>query len=105
MSGRFGSGGDWARLATRTLLATTPLTDGQIRDAVRRLTAEDSPALADNVIDRDEIEKFLLGDVESALDDVAALVILGFEAWRSSTAGTSSHSVGEFGLRAGESRR
>ncbi|WP_313676806.1 DUF3349 domain-containing protein [Mycolicibacterium sp.] len=49
------------RVPLLALLATTPLTDDEIRDVVRLLTAEDSPALADNVIDRDEIEEFIEG--------------------------------------------
>ncbi len=49
------------RVPLLALLATIPLTDDEIRDVVRLLTAEDSPALADNVIDRDEIEKFIEG--------------------------------------------
>jgi hypothetical protein len=41
------------------LLRSTPLTEEQIREVVHELTREGSPAIADNVIDRDEIAEFI----------------------------------------------
>lgn len=49
------------RVPLLALLRTTPLTEDQVREVVRGLTAEGSPALADSVIDRDEIEAFIQG--------------------------------------------
>jgi len=80
------------RVPLLALLATTPLTDDEIRDVVRRLTAEDSPALADNVIDRDEIKEFIRGvthhdggpqDVQRIADNLAAAgwAVAGVDEW------------------------
>lgn len=41
------------------LLRGTPLTEEQIKEVVRNLTAEGSPAIADGVINRDEIAEFI----------------------------------------------
>ena len=47
------------RVPLLALLRSTPLTEDQIKEVVRNLTAEESPALADGKIDRDEIEVFI----------------------------------------------
>jgi Protein of unknown function (DUF3349) len=47
------------RVPLLALLRNTPLTDDEIKQVVRNLTASDSPAMADGVIDRDEIEAFI----------------------------------------------
>jgi hypothetical protein len=47
------------RVPLLALLRNTPLTEDEVREVVRELTAEESGALADNVIDRDEIERFI----------------------------------------------
>lgn len=47
------------RVALLALLRSTPLTDAQIREVVRNITEQGSPALADGVIDRDEIAEFI----------------------------------------------
>jgi hypothetical protein len=49
------------RVPLLALLRNTPLTEDDIRAVVKELTAQDSPALADQVIDRDEIEAFIEG--------------------------------------------
>lgn len=49
------------RVPLLALLRSTPLTDDQIRQVVRNITAEGSTATADGVIDRDEIEDFISG--------------------------------------------
>ncbi len=41
------------------LLRNTPLTEEQIRQVVRDITAEGSPATVDGVIERDEIAEFI----------------------------------------------
>jgi hypothetical protein len=41
------------------LLRSTPLTEEQVREVVREITKEGSPAIADNVLDRDEIAEFI----------------------------------------------
>ena len=41
------------------LLRATPLTEEQVKEVVRNITAEDSTALADNMIDQDEIAAFI----------------------------------------------
>jgi hypothetical protein len=47
------------RVPLLALLRSTPLTEDQIKEVVRNLTADDSPALADGEIDEDEIEAFI----------------------------------------------
>ena len=47
------------RVPLLALLRTTPLTEDQVREVVRNLTATDSPALGDGVITVDEIEAFI----------------------------------------------
>ncbi len=47
------------RVPLLALLRNTPLTEDEIREVVAALTAADSDALADGVIDRDEIERFI----------------------------------------------
>jgi hypothetical protein len=47
------------RVPLLALLRNTPLTEDEVREVVRELTAEESGALADNVIGRDEIERFI----------------------------------------------
>lgn len=49
------------RVPLLALLRNTPLTDDEIKEVVREITAAESGALADGVIDRDEIEKFIEG--------------------------------------------
>lgn len=49
------------RVPLLALLRDTPLTEEQVKEVVREITAKDSAALADGVIDRDEIEKFIEG--------------------------------------------
>ncbi|MGB3485818.1 MAG: DUF3349 domain-containing protein [Mycobacterium sp.] len=47
------------RVPLLALLRATPLTEDQVKEVVRDLTAEDSAALADGVINDDEIEAFI----------------------------------------------
>ncbi len=47
------------RVPLLALLRSTPLTEEQIREVVREMTMEGSPAIADHVIDRDEIAEFI----------------------------------------------
>jgi hypothetical protein len=48
------------RVPLLALLRSTPLTDEQIKEVVRNITAQEgSPATADNPIDRDEIAEFI----------------------------------------------
>ncbi|OBF66992.1 hypothetical protein A5753_05735 [Mycobacterium sp. 852002-51971_SCH5477799-a] len=47
------------RVPLLALLRSTPLTEEQIAEVVRNITAEGSPAIADGVIDRDEIAHFI----------------------------------------------
>jgi hypothetical protein len=47
------------RVPLLALLRSTPLTEEQVREVVREVTKEGSPAIADNVIDRDEIAEFI----------------------------------------------
>ncbi len=47
------------RVPLLALLRATPLTEDQIKDVVRNLTAADSPAMVDGAIDVDEIEAFI----------------------------------------------
>jgi hypothetical protein len=49
------------RVPLLALLRNTPLTEDEVREVVREITAADSGALADGVIDRDEIEHFIEG--------------------------------------------
>jgi hypothetical protein len=46
------------RVPLLALLKETPLSEEQIKEVMRELTAPDSPALEDGVIDVDEIEQF-----------------------------------------------
>jgi Protein of unknown function (DUF3349) len=47
------------RVPLLALLRNTPLTEDEVKQVVRDLTAPDSPALDDGKIDRDEIEAFI----------------------------------------------
>src|SRR3981189_3996885 len=47
------------RVPLLALMRATPLTEDQIKEVVRNLTADDSPALADGAIKVDEIEAFI----------------------------------------------
>jgi uncharacterized protein DUF3349 len=48
------------RVPLMALLRSTPLTEEQIREVVRHITAEEgSPATVDHAIDRDEIAEFI----------------------------------------------
>lgn len=47
------------RMPLLALLRNTPLTEEQIRQVVRDITAEGSPATVDGVIERDEIAEFI----------------------------------------------
>ena len=47
------------RVPLLALLRATPLTEEQVKEVVRNITAEDSTALADNMIDQDEIGAFI----------------------------------------------
>lgn len=49
------------RVPLLALLRETPLTEDELKEIVRELTAADSEALADGVIDRDEIADFVHG--------------------------------------------
>lgn len=49
------------RVPLLALLRNTPLTEDEVREVVREITAAESSALADGVIDRDEIEHFIEG--------------------------------------------
>lgn len=47
------------RVPLLALLRSTPLTEEQIAEVVRNITADGSPAITDGVIDRDEIAHFI----------------------------------------------
>lgn len=47
------------RVPLLALLRATPLTEDQIKEVLRNITAEGSTALADNAIDEDEIGAFI----------------------------------------------
>ncbi|WP_421841194.1 DUF3349 domain-containing protein [Mycobacterium sp.] len=47
------------RVPLLALLRSTPLTEAEISEVVRNITAAGSPAVADGVIDRDEIVEFI----------------------------------------------
>ncbi|KZS67264.1 DUF3349 domain-containing protein [Mycobacterium ostraviense] len=49
------------RVPLLALLRSTPLTEEQVKEVVRDLTADGSPATADGVINRDEIAEFISG--------------------------------------------
>jgi hypothetical protein len=49
------------RVPLLALLRNTPLTEDQLKDVVRRITAPESDALDDGQIDQDEIEEFVKG--------------------------------------------
>lgn len=52
------------RVPLLALLRDTPLTEDEVREVVREITAADSGALDDGVIDRDEIERFIADVVD-----------------------------------------
>ena len=47
------------RVPLLALLRSTPLTEEQVREVVRNITASGSPAVADGVINDDEIAEFI----------------------------------------------
>lgn len=47
------------RVPLLALLRSTPLTEDEVKEVIKNLTAADSPALHDGQIDRDEIEHFI----------------------------------------------
>ena len=47
------------RVPLLALLRATPLTEEQVKEVVRNITAEGSTALADKIIDQDEIAAFI----------------------------------------------
>ena len=47
------------RVPLLSLLRATPLTEEQLKEVIRNITAADSAALADGAIDHDEIEAFI----------------------------------------------
>lgn len=47
------------RVPLLSLLRNTPLTEDELTEVIRELTVDGSNALADGVIDRDEIERFI----------------------------------------------
>lgn len=47
------------RVPLLALLRATPLTEGQVREVIRNITAADSPAIVDGAINTDEIETFI----------------------------------------------
>jgi hypothetical protein len=49
------------RVPLLALLRETPLTDDQLKEVVRHITATDSTALGDREIGKDEIEAFISG--------------------------------------------
>lgn len=49
------------RVPLLALLRDTPLTEEQVTEVVREITAHKDEVLADGVLDRDEIEKFIEG--------------------------------------------
>jgi hypothetical protein len=49
------------RVPLLALLRETPLTDDQVKEVVRHITAADSTAMADGEISKDEIEAFISG--------------------------------------------
>lgn len=49
------------RVPLLALLRNTPLTEDQLRDVVREIAAHKDEVLADGLVDRDEIEKFIEG--------------------------------------------
>ena len=49
------------RVPLLALLRDTPLTEEQIREVIKEITAHQDEVLQDGVVDRDEIEKFIEG--------------------------------------------
>jgi hypothetical protein len=49
------------RVPLLALLRDTPLTEEQVREVVREISAHEDEVLHDGVVDRDEIEKFIEG--------------------------------------------
>jgi hypothetical protein len=47
------------RVPLLALLRATPLTEDQVKDVIRNITAPNSPVIADGVIKPDEIEAFI----------------------------------------------
>jgi hypothetical protein len=47
------------RVPLLALLRATPLTEEQVREVVRNITADGSPAVVDGAIDRDDIAEFI----------------------------------------------
>lgn len=47
------------RVPLLALLRATPLTEEQVREVIRNITAADSPAIVDGAINTDEIETFI----------------------------------------------
>lgn len=47
------------RVPLLALLRNTPLSDDEIKEVIREITATDSGVLDDGVVDRDEIEQFI----------------------------------------------
>lgn len=47
------------RVPLLALLRATPLTEDQVREVIRNITAADSPAIVDGAINTDEIETFI----------------------------------------------
>ncbi|MET4430546.1 hypothetical protein ABIA65_003852 [Mycolicibacterium sp. 624] len=47
------------RVPLLALLRATPLTEDQVREIIRNITAADSPAIVDGAINTDEIETFI----------------------------------------------
>ena len=47
------------RVPLLALLRATPLTDEQLKEVVRKITADGSPAVVDGAIDSDEIGEFI----------------------------------------------
>ena len=47
------------RVPLLALLRATPLTEDQVKEVIRNITAADSPAIADGAVSVDEIEAFI----------------------------------------------
>lgn len=72
------------RVPLLALLKETPLSEQQLKEVVRQLTAPDSPVLDDGAIDTDEIEAFI-SDVtqrDAAPEDIRRVAaILAAAGW------------------------
>ena len=62
------------RVPLLALLRATPLSDDQIKEVVRNITADGSTALADGSIDKDEIGAF----IKDAISNLDYPVLMGF---------------------------